>query len=88
MIQNAVIAELHAELARAGEPGYRSRYDDDFIDAGPEGGNDDFTDTPPPPQSAIPSPHFDRNDSDQRRNASTPSSQPSPRDDSFGAGIF
>ena len=35
IIQNAVITEFEAELSRAGEPGYRSRYDDGFdIDAG------------------------------------------------------
>ncbi|TWT91809.1 SpoVG family protein [Neorhodopirellula pilleata] len=33
MIQNAVITEFQAELNRAAQPGYRSRYDDDF-DAG------------------------------------------------------
>ena len=30
IIQNAVITEFKSELARAGEPGYRSRYDDEF----------------------------------------------------------
>lgn len=30
IIQNAVIKEFDAELARASEPGYRSRYDDEF----------------------------------------------------------
>jgi stage V sporulation protein G len=30
MISSAVLAEFEAELARAAEPGYRSRYDDDF----------------------------------------------------------
>ncbi|WP_404310129.1 septation protein SpoVG family protein [Neorhodopirellula lusitana] len=33
MIQTAVITEFEAELSRAAQPGYRSRYDDDF-DAG------------------------------------------------------
>lgn len=33
MIQNAVIREFEAELARSNEPGYRSRYDDDFDQA-------------------------------------------------------
>lgn len=90
MIQNAVIAELQAELARAGEPGYRSRYDDDFIDAGPEGGSDEFLETPAPPaQSTVPAPHFDRTSGDARRGSSTPASPPSSKgDDSFGAGIF
>ena len=30
LIQNAVIEEFEAELSRSREPGYRSRYDDDF----------------------------------------------------------
>ncbi len=30
LIQNAVIDEFEAELARSNQPGYRSRYDDDF----------------------------------------------------------
>jgi len=30
MISNAVLAEFDAELNRAAEPGYRSRYDDEF----------------------------------------------------------
>ncbi|TWU63095.1 MULTISPECIES: SpoVG family protein [Crateriforma] len=30
LIQNAVLAEFEAEVARASQPGYRSRYDDDF----------------------------------------------------------
>lgn len=33
MIQDAVVAEFQAELDRSSQPGYRSRYDDDF-DAG------------------------------------------------------
>lgn len=32
MIQNAVLAEFEAELQRAAQPGYRSRYDDEFDD--------------------------------------------------------
>ncbi len=41
LIQNAVIDEFEAELRRSREPGYRSRYDDDFgyEDAGPESMN-------------------------------------------------
>jgi stage V sporulation protein G len=30
MIQNAVLEEFAAELSRASQPGYRSRYDDEF----------------------------------------------------------
>lgn len=34
LIQDAVIEEFEAELQRCQQPGYRSRYDDDFSDAG------------------------------------------------------
>jgi stage V sporulation protein G len=36
MIQTRVIAEYKGELERAKQPGYMSRYDDDYLDAGPE----------------------------------------------------
>ncbi|MCA9177928.1 MAG: SpoVG family protein, partial [Planctomycetales bacterium] len=36
MIQQRVIAEFESELIRAREPGYVSRYDEDYGDAGPE----------------------------------------------------
>jgi stage V sporulation protein G len=36
LIQNRVIAEYRAELDRAEQPGYVSRYDEDYEDAGPE----------------------------------------------------
>lgn len=42
MIQNRVISEYHIELERAKQPGYVSRYDDDYEDAGPA----DIPDTP------------------------------------------
>ena len=35
MIQNRVIAEFHTEMERAKQPGYTSRYDEDYdFDAG------------------------------------------------------
>ena len=57
-IQQAVLKEFDAELRRASEPGYRSRYDDDWgmIDAGPD------TDDLAPRQSSPPKPHFRRDD--------------------------
>jgi stage V sporulation protein G len=36
MIQERVIAEFRSEVERASQPGYISRYDDDYGDAGPE----------------------------------------------------
>ncbi len=52
-IQQAVIREFENELRRSKEPGYRSRYDDDWggFDAGPD--TDDFV-----PRQSPPKPHF------------------------------
>ena len=79
MIQNAVIDEFEAELSRCQQPGYRSRYDDEFgyedLDA------DDVvrTDVSAKHESGPPKPHFD----------DKPTEEPaSDDDDSFGAGIF
>jgi stage V sporulation protein G len=78
LIQNAVITEFEAELSRCQQPGYRSRYDDDF-------GNEDVDTTAvaesdAKPSSGPPRPHFiDR-----------PKEKPATRDDDekFGAGVF
>lgn len=52
-IQSAVIREFEHELDQAKQPGYRSRYDDDFADAG-DGTEDAVIDSahqgPPPPK--------------------------------------
>ncbi|WP_164101329.1 SpoVG family protein [Candidatus Laterigemmans baculatus] len=94
MIQKAVIEELDRELARAGEPGYRSRYDDEFSgsDAGPESEGDESLEQPP--TAAPPRPHFDRGAAaDAKRDSSSGAAGRSDsanrdEDDSFGAGIF
>ena len=81
MIQNAVIDEFNAELDRYQQPGYRSRYDDDFDDeeqlsSGPEKVIENHSSSGPP------RPHFiDR----QRRKSNT---HDDGDDDSFGAGVF
>jgi stage V sporulation protein G len=95
MIQNAVIHEFNAELDRYQEPGYRSRYDDDFDydDAASESSQPATTPakpsgTPAKPSggtksSSPPRPHFI--DEPKQRESS-----PSPQDDGdqFGAGVF
>lgn len=59
MIQNRVISEYRTEQERAKQPGYMSRYDDDYEDAGPE----DLREGAPPVQRvdeaghAQPAPH-------------------------------
>ena len=40
MIQDRVISEFEAELVRSQQPGYVSRYDEDYGDAGPEDSDD------------------------------------------------
>jgi stage V sporulation protein G len=98
LIQSAVIQELQGELARAGEPGYRSRYDDEFDvnDAGPE------TDDSETFRQTVPKPHFNQSPnqgqpnqgqpnqgkSNQRQSSSTKSQSSSTEDNDFGAGIF
>jgi stage V sporulation protein G len=49
MIQNRVITEFRAELDRAQQPGYVSRYDDDYEDAGPE----DLRESGMPPKQRV-----------------------------------
>lgn len=53
MIQERVILEYHSELERAAEPGYVSRYDEFFSDAGEEGGSSDY-DSPAKPEATSP----------------------------------
>jgi len=79
LIQNAVITEFEAELSRCQQPGYRSRYDDDFgyedVDTAAVADNEAKSKGGPP------RPHFiDR-----------PKQEPATSDDdddSFGVGIF
>lgn len=92
MIQNAVIDELERELARAGEPGYRSRYDDEFVtgDAGPESEGDESTEIQSRGvSSAPPAPHFDREGSKKTSDKKSSAAERGEDDeDAFGAGIF
>lgn len=74
LIQNAVIEEFDAELKRCQQPGYRSRYDDDFVDAGEdvEAALFDGPHSTPPPKASV-----------------RPESESvAADDDEFGAGIF
>ncbi len=91
LIQNAVITEFQAELNRCNQPGYRSRYDDDFGYEDVEA--DDVIVEPPRASSGPPRPHF----MDKPRPTREPATGESPREkssggesdqDGFGAGIF
>lgn len=99
MISNAVLAEFDAELKRSAEPGYRSRYDDEF-DAIAESDDEPFTRIDSSESQAVsqnedresvrnaqaspPSPHVDRIRSETR--AIVP--ETNGPDQGFGAGIF
>ena len=93
MIQNRVIEELNRELELAQQPGYKSRYDDDY-------NNDSFDDDIPPHR-----PKPNQNPSSKERTDSGSTEQSSPHDsqsqnpdvssgrskpasDGFGSGIF
>ena len=83
MIQSAVVEEFEAELARSQQPGYRSRYDDDFGDAGPEDGIEaEIIEPQQAKEESLPKrPHFlDR----EQKKTVTPDSDSG----SFGAGVF
>lgn len=96
MIQNAVIDEFEAELDRSDQPGYRSRYDDDFgyeeSHDSPISASDNASSTPqqqamidPPDNSGPGRPKFaDRPDSQSAQTAGGRR----PDDSGFGAGIF
>lgn len=80
MIQNAVIEEFEAELERSNQPGYRSKYDDEF----------DYDDLPKSPQSIVegdagtdgpPRPRFMDQKEQETKSAGSD-------DDGFGAGVF
>lgn len=85
-IQDAVIEEFEAELNRCQQPGYRSRYDDDFgyeedgEDLAPADNSTTRNTKTQMPQSGPPKPHF----MDIREEKSIPGED----EDSFGAGIF
>lgn len=84
LIQSSVIGEYMLELERAKLPGYKSRYDDEYADSGPEGneGNSAPSSGPAPSSGGhgIPKPHM----------LEPPSASTSKRQDKrhFGDGIF
>jgi len=87
MIQSRVIAEYQSELERAKEPGYASRYDDDYgeddFDANlvPESGTRATTKQIEPAQTTPPPPH-------RTPGQSTTAPAGLHRREGFGAGVF
>ncbi len=96
MIQNAVLDEFAAELSRAAQPGYRSRYDDEFdgeydpeSTSLPTAAPPATAASPPPPQPTV---HRDDAAIEPNRPhfGDSPSREKVARDDepAFGEGIF
>ena len=83
LIQNSVIREYLVELDRAKQPDYKSRYDDEYIDAS-------HSDVPvnqnqsPVETSAVPKPHF--LDAAEKKSNANPQNAQDKRN--FGDGIF
>jgi stage V sporulation protein G len=93
LIQNSVVREYSAELERAKQPGYKSRYDDEYLDAIaqpissvtpilPTRDLSNVLIAPPDADSAVPRPHML-----DERNQPVPSERKEDRP-SFGDGIF
>ena len=85
LIQNAVIEEFEAELRRCQQPGYRSRYDDDFgyEDVEPADVIEPAAKPKVKAEGGPPRPHFiDR----PKQRPATPTDNDD--EDSFGAGVF
>jgi len=87
MIQTAVVEGFEVEFARSSQPGYRSRYDDDFADAGPEDGPEDTIESQPlerpvAKEDSLPKrPHFI--DGPRKKRATTGDDG-----EQFGSGVF
>jgi stage V sporulation protein G len=79
LIQDAVITEFEAELSRCQQPGYRSRYDDEF--GCEEVAADKVVESAPKSKSGPPRPHFIDRPSEETTTAKDD-------DDNFGTGVF
>ena len=101
VIQTAVLEEFDSELARAGEPGYRSRYDDGFDDAGEsvdvddmiavhdrEPSGDDRSVEIDAGETAVRPPRLDRQRPPRESSVSDRDATGNADDDTFGRGIF
>jgi stage V sporulation protein G len=85
LIQQAVIGEYQLELERAKQPGYVSRYDEEYIEL--------ITHTPAvptarPPQAPIPRPHLLDQPAETDPASPPKHSENKPPESSFGDGIF
>lgn len=86
-IQTAVIQEFEAELKRARQPGYRSRYDDGFDNDAGEPILDEET-TPPDQMRTVEIDHPQPAVRPPKSNIPRPDRADKPRNNDFGAGIF
>lgn len=90
LIQNCVIREYTIELERAKQPGYKSRYDDEYVETPPAVSNIASAPTPAPlavpmESGSVPKPHFLEPKKSESASQPLP---PKPEKGSFGEGIF
>lgn len=90
MIQQAVITEFEAELALSEQPGYRSRYDDEFDtdEVMPPRDPPDAITEPDAPSAMPPRPHFLDREASTGGQTAGGGQPPTDADDDFGAGVF
>lgn len=90
MIQNAVITEFTAELERAGQPDYRSRYDDEFSEEEPKAAGREAAEPRLPEKQPPPKPHLDSGSRAEHTEHTMhrPHRQDDDEEDTFGAGIL
>lgn len=79
MIQNRVIQELNNELELASQPGYSSRYDDDYFEI-PDRGKSKESKRTDQPQRSMPKSHLEKPEKSKE------TAEPDKED--FGRGIF
>jgi stage V sporulation protein G len=58
LIQNSVVKEYSAELERAKQPGYKSRYDDEYLDSVPLPAASSMAPPTMPESGFVPKPHM------------------------------
>jgi stage V sporulation protein G len=84
-IQNSVIREYTIELERAKQPGYKSRYDDEYVDTASTASTLPASEGPDGP--AVPKPHFlDGNRPSEKKQEGNNPGRPDKK--SFGDGVF
>ena len=87
LIQNSVIKEYSTELERAKQPGYKSRYDDEYVELTSVNPSTELPSNPPD-ESSVPRPHFFDTKKTQPADSGEADSESKIDKRSFGDGVF